>query len=413
MPDQTVVVTGGVISSVGPRSSSRVPQGSQVIDGRGRFLLPGFADMHVHLYTEGDAFTYLANGITTVRNMAGDASHLTFRRKMDSGELIGPRIITAGPIIETKLSHPDNTLVSSVDDARKEVERQHAAGYDFIKIYNALTPEIYAAVLTRARELKIAVAGHVPDTVGLREAILSRQSSIEHLRGYPYELLPIRIRGRAEDPSFRVRTLAWNSVRRGEMKRLAEETARSGVWNCPTFTFTVHELSPSQQHARLLARPETRWLSLNGLPKDRKTGYLADFSEEDFAAAQKGLNEQFRLLRALDEAGAGLLVGTDSWLSGYAFADELELLIKSGLSTRRVLRMATLDASRFLQEEKIRGSIRAGKAADLVLLSADPLIDIGNVRKVVGVVKAGRYYDSEFLAARIEELKSSKAVERK
>ena len=406
---ETVIIQSGRIVAVGARDRTPVPAEAIRIDARGKYLVPGFSDMHVHLYTEGDAFTYLANGITTIRNMAGDASHLAFKKRTAEGQMIGPRIITAGPVIETKLSHPDNALVGTAEEARREVFRQHQAGYDFIKVYNDITPDVYRAVMAAARELKMPVAGHIPDAIGLREALASGQASIEHLRGYPYELLPAKVRRRSVSPQYDERTLAWNAIDAAGIDKIARDTAAAGVWNCPTFTFTVHELSPKRTHEALLRREETAWLSLSGLPKDRTKGYLAGFTEADFAGAQWGLANRFRLLRALDKAGAGLLVGTDSWLSRYALADEMELMVKAGFRPARVLRMATLDTAKFLDESEERGSIRAGKVADLVLLDADPLQRVGNVRKVAGVIKEGRYIDRADIDRRIDQLKRLKA----
>lgn len=261
--DQTVVVRDGRIATVRPAAEVAIPPGADVLDGSGRFLAPGFADMHVHLYTEGDLFTYVANGVTTVRNMAGDTTHLAMRARVASGRLVGPRIITAGPVVEAApLSHPDNVLLESPAAVRGELERQRAAGYDFVKVYNRL------------------------------------------------------------------------------------------------------------------ARPEVSRLSLTGLPTDgAKTSYLRQFTDSDYVAAQRGLDAQFRLARSLSEAGAGLLVGTDSWLAGYAYVDELELFVRAGLTPARVLRMATLDAARFLGEDAAWGAITAGRRADLVLLDGDPLAD--------------------------------------
>ncbi len=133
-----------------------------------------------------------------------------------------------------------------------------------------------------------------------------------------------------------------------------------------------------------------RHLSLRGLPDRSTEGYLAGFTDADYAATQRGLAAQSRLVRELDAAGAGLLVGTDSWLAGFAFADELELLVGAGLSPARVLRMATLDAARFLGEQELRGSVTIGRRADLVLLDADPLVDIANARRIHAVVLDGR-----------------------
>ncbi|MES2521866.1 MAG: amidohydrolase family protein [Gemmatimonadota bacterium] len=390
LADQTVLVQSDRIAAVGLDRDVTVPAGADVVDGTGRFLVPGFADMHVHLYTVGDLFTYVANGITTVRNMAGDSTHLAMRAGVSSGRIIGPRIITAGPVVEAApLSHPDNVLLDSPAAVRRELLRQQRAGYDFVKVYNELARPVYDSVVRVARELGLPVAGHVPASVGIDGALAARQGSIEHFRGYIQALMPSS--APALSASFRERSVAWNRIDDARMAPLVARTVAAGVWNVPTFAFTVHELSPDAAHKRLLARPEVQMLSLQGLPKDRATtGYLREFTDADYAGTQRGLAAQFRLLRALDGAGAGLLVGTDSWLAGYAFADELELLVRAGLSPARVLRMATVDAARYLGEERESGTVAGGRRADLVLLDANPLADIGNVRRVQAVMLRGR-----------------------
>jgi imidazolonepropionase-like amidohydrolase len=389
--DRTVVVRGGRIAAVGSAAEVAVPSDAERVDGRGRFLAPGLADMHVHLYTEGDLFTYVANGITTVRNMAGDTTHLAMRRRVRSGAIVGPRIVTAGPVVEaTPLSHPDNVALDDPATVSRELSRQRAAGYDFVKVYNRLAPAVYDSVVAVAARLRMGVAGHVPHAVGIAGALAAPQRSIEHLRGYVEALVPPSAPV-TPDSAFHAWALAWTRVDTTRLAPLVGRTAAAGVWNCPTFTFIVHEMSPAAEHARLLARPEVRRLSLAGLPKDRATAsYLRAFSDADFAATQRGLTEQFRLVRALDAAGAELLVGTDSWLAGYALADELELLVRAGLSPARVLRIATLDAARFLGEASVSGTVAVGRRADLVLLDADPLVNVGNVRRVRAVMVGGR-----------------------
>jgi len=409
LADRTVLVRDGRIVAVGAVDSVAVPAGAEIVDGAGRFLSPGFADMHVHLYTEGDLLTYVANGITTVRNMAGDSTHLAMRRRVAAGLVVGPRIVTAGPVVEAApLSHPDNVLLEDPAAARAELARQRAAGYDFVKVYNHLARPVYDSVLAAAAELRMAVVGHVPLAVGLDGALAARQRSIEHLRGYVQALMPPS--APLTSDGFRDWSVAWNRMDTTRIAPLVARTVAAGVWNCPTLAFTVHELSAAAEHARLLARPETRHLSLQGLPADRaKTSYLREFTDADYAAAQRGLAGQFALVRALDAAGAGLLVGTDSWLSGYAFADELALLVRAGLPPARVLRMATLDAARFLGEEDAWGTIAVGRRADLVLLDADPLADVGNARRVRAVVANGRLLRREELDRRLGQVDTRRA----
>lgn len=406
VPDQTVLIRDGRITAVGPAADVMIPAGADVVDGKNRFLTPGFADMHVHLYTEGDAFTYVANGVTTVRNMAGDTSHLALRARIASGQLVGPRIITAGPVVEgAPLSHPDNVRLESPAAVRPELTRQRAAGYDFVKVYNRLARPVYDSLVAVAGELGLPVAGHVPFAVGLDGALTARQASIEHFRGYIQALLP-RSATPPSDASFRDWSVAWTQIDDGRIASLVAQTVAAGVWNVPTFAFTVHELSPAAAHAQLLARTHVRHLSLAGLPTNRATtSYLRAFTEADYVAAQHGLEAQFRLAMALDAAGAKLLVGTDSWLAGYAFVDELELLVRAGLTPARVIRMATLDAARFLGEDAEWGKVVAGQRANLVLLDADPLVDIRNARRVRAVVLNGRLLDHEYHARSIAALR--------
>lgn len=408
VPDQTVIVGGTQIVTVGPTAETSIPAGAVVVDGTGRFLSPGFSDMHVHLYTEGDLFTYVANGVTTVRNMAGDSTHLRMRRRVNEGMIVGPRIVTAGPVVEAApLSHPDNALVESPSGVRAELTRQKAAGYDLVKVYNHLDRIVYDSVVAIASELRMPVAGHVPLEVGLERSLALRQRSIEHFRGYIQALMPSE-RPLAGNASFRDWSVAWERIDTLRIPSLVMRTVASGVWNVPTFSFTAHELSPGTEHARLVSRPEVRHLSLQGLPTDRATSsYLKDFSESDFAASQRGLAGQFRLLRALDAAGAGILTGTDSWLAGYAFADELELLVRAGLTPARVLRAATLDAARFLGEERVWGTVAVGRRADLVLLDRNPLIDVAAARGVHAVIVNGRFFSRADLDARLSVLSDS------
>lgn len=405
LPNQTVIISDSSITALGPSKQVSIPKGALSVEGKGKFLVPGFADMHVHLYTEGDILTYLINGVTTVRNMAGDKTHLELKRRISAGELDGPRIITAGPVLETgELSHPDNVLLNDAASARREVERQYKAGYDFVKVYNQMTPDVYAAVMATANEFNMKVVGHVPLEIGINNALTARQDSIEHFRGYIQALVP-RSAPIQPSGSFRNRSVAWNYIEDSRIDELVKRTVAAGVWNCPTFVFSVHELSPIAEHNQLLARPEVKLLSLTGAPdRVKNAGYLSDFTEADFAATQKGLKAQFRLLRALDKAGAGLLVGTDSWLSGYALADEFEMLVKAGLSPARVLRMATADAARFLGESDQWGSIAVGRRANLILLDANPLANIGNTRRIRAVINNGRLFHRENLDILISTL---------
>ena len=189
---QTVIVRDGRITQIGPASNVKVPDGALKIDGRGKYLMPGLADMHVHLYPgagqQNDLASqqlqlFLANGVTTVRNMIGKPEHLLLRDRVAKGELPGPTIYTAGPPML-------GNTVPTPADAERAVTEQKKAGYDFIKVHEGLSPETYAAIVATAKRVGIPFAGHVTATVGLKRALEARQTSIEHLDGYLQAMVP-------------------------------------------------------------------------------------------------------------------------------------------------------------------------------------------------------------------------------
>ena len=360
--------------------------------------------MHVHLRSESALVTFVANGITTVRNMSGDSSHLTMRRRVAAGDLLGPAILTAGPVIEgTPPTMPGMFILMDPRQARGEVTAQHGQGYDFIKVYNNVPGAVYDSIVAVARELNMPVAGHVPFEVGLRGALAARQASIEHLRGYVAELVPASAPVQP-GPSLRSRSVVWKYAKTSPMAGLALATREAGVWNCPTLVVTPHNLLPSAENARLLARPEVRYLGLTEVTDRSRVPFLRDFADSDYAAAQQGLQAQLDLVRALHRAGAGLLAGTDSWLQGFALQDELELLARAGLTPYQVLGIATRAAAEFLGQGREWGTIAVGRRADLQLLEGNPLESLANLNRRPGVMLRGHWLARAELERRLEAL---------
>src|SRR5262249_21711869 len=186
LDDQNVLVRGDRIVAVGPAASTPIPPGATRIDAHGRWLMPGLVDMHVHFNDPGDASLFVANGVTTVRNMWGFPATLELRRECASGTRLGPTIYTAGPILDGRPPiWPGSTVIETADEAEKEIAAEKAAGCDFVKVYNRLSREAYAGILAAARKHGMRVVGHVPDAVGLDGVLAARgQESIEHLTGY-------------------------------------------------------------------------------------------------------------------------------------------------------------------------------------------------------------------------------------
>lgn len=402
---QTVLVRGGTIAWVGAAGEARMPPGATRVEGG--YLLPGFVDMHAHPGSQADLATYASQGITTIRVMWGMPDHLRWRQAARTG-LFSPRIVTAGPIIDgSPPSQPSMTVITDAARARAEVTRQQRAGYDFIKIYNSVPKAVYDSIVAVAGELRIQVAGHVPFEVALGGALEARQTSIEHLRGYVAELVP---KDAPVQPgaTLRSRSIVWNYVDRGRMAALAERTKAAGVTNVPTIVVATHNMLPSAGHAALLERPEVKYLSPADLPDRSKISYLADFTDHDYAETQRGLQGQLDMVRALHHSGARVLVGTDSWLQGFAYQEELTLFEKAGLSRPEVLAAATYRAAEYFNEQGRWGEIKVGQRADLQLVGADPFASLDNLKERRGVMLRGRWYSAEQLAAALDRTQRSR-----
>lgn len=409
VPDQTVLVEDGVIVRVGPASDVAVPPDARIIDGRGQYLLPGFADMHVHLGSQASLDLLLAHGITVARDMFGRPSFLSWPEEILEGRRSGPRLVVASPIFEGT-PPPDKAdvilterriIVDDSASAADSVANQVTQGYDLIKVYNNLPAAAYRGILTAASRRGIPVVGHVPFEVGLRGVFEGGQSTIEHLRGYVFESIPAAA---PDQPGadFRSRLVAWRHADTAMLRSLAEETARVEIWNVPTLA-TYLDLLPAARMHELTDRPGWRQC-MRGARADRiktraRVPYFAVMSDLDFAATQEGVAVQRRLVDMLHEAGAGILVGTDRSPKGFSFHWEMEQLVEAGLGPWEVLRAATLDAARYLGQDDRYGSVSETKNAELVLLGANPIEDIRNTKNISAVYAGGRLIEAEELAA--------------
>ncbi len=394
---QTVIVQDGRITWSGPAAKATIPAGAVRIDGRGKFLLPGFADMHTHPSSPFDLYTYLANGITRIRVMWGDTATLRWRRDAETGTLPAPRIYTAGAIIDgSPPSQPMMTVLTDPTQARAEVMAQHTAGFDFIKVYNSVPKAVYDTITAVARELGMPVAGHVPFAAGLAGALAAHQASIEHLRGYIAELVP-KDAPIQPGATLRSRTLAWNNIDQTRFPALVKRTVAAGVWNVPTFVVQALDMLPSAEYRALMARPEVALLGRDNVPDRSKISYLADYTDADFAESERAILPQMAFARALYERGAHLMLGTDSWLNGWAFHDEMKLFEKAGIPRAAILRLATHEPAVFLGLGRTQGAVTAGYAADLQLVGGNPLDDLNHLMDRAGVMVRGRWYPKDEL----------------
>jgi imidazolonepropionase-like amidohydrolase len=424
--DYTVLVSNGVVIKLGPAGKVPIPNSSRRIEGHGKYLIPGLADMHVHLGAEvpGMGFTapnaldasiappewdpeveaefwlYLVNGVTTVRNMSGSPTTLHWRRRIESGEIAGPRIHTASPIIDgDPPSYPSSTAIrlSQVDRVHGLVDRLQRDGYEFVKVYNTLTPEVYFALADATHAAGLLLVGHVPYQVGIEGALKARQDSIEHLRGYDF--------GPNEHYTTSVsvtRFTGWLRVPDEKIALYARETAATGTWNCPTLVISQDgTLSGDEQ----LARRNRKEMQL--LPRRlREVSTRNVASDEILAAIHSTVSKQRSMVKALQNAGARLLAGTDSPLQmvvpGFDLHRELELLVEAGLTPFQALLTATKNAQEFLRCGEHRGTIAIGQDADLVMIEGNPLLDAQSSRHVAGVLLRDNWYSREKLQAQVQ-----------
>ncbi len=394
---QTVVVEGDRIVSVEESSKAPLDSGTRVVSRGSGYLLPGLADLHVHLSGEADMLLFLLNGVTSVRNMWGFSRHLVWRSEIERGRLLGPTVYTTGPIIDGfpprwNMSVPLGTTEAAVS----EVRRQKAAGYSAIKVYNGLSEEIYRAVVREAGNQGLPVVGHVPDSVLLGSVLSARQRSIEHLEGWVGALQSASApwKGRPMRPEELPRALEFFD--RGLIPEVAGQMARSDSWSCPTLEVYERFASPAQVAERL-SLPEMRWC-----PPSVIAGWdpSADFRFRNlppsFWEGLKRIREGRReIVRALRKSGAKVLVGTDTpnpWVvPGFSLHNELDHLVGCGYSAPEVLRLATETASEFLGVAGEFGVVRPGARADLVLLEENPLLDVSRARHPRGVMARGHW----------------------
>jgi hypothetical protein len=408
LADQTVVVVGQRITAVGPAGEVKVPAGTTRIDGRGKFLMPGLAEMHAHIppgnATDADIEKVLAyfalNGVTTVRGMLGAPRHLGYRDRAAKGEVLSPTIYTTGPSL-------NGSSIPTVEAAIKAVTDQKAAGYDLLKIHPGIKAEVYDAMASTATRLGIRFVGHVPLDVGLRRALAARQASLDHVDGFIEAMVPPTSAVPATQSAF----FGYNLVPHVEQSRLAElvQLAKaSGTWIVPTQTLFESMMGPTSPD-ELRQWPEMKYWP---------SGTVAQWAQSTATTRQQlgftaGQGEQMNLLRrrimnALRQAGVPFLLGSDApqwWnVPGFSLERELQAMVKAGFTPWQALESGSRNVARFFNAEDEFGTVAAGRRADLVLLDANPVEDVGNWSKRAGVMVRGKWIPRQEIAERLNAL---------
>lgn len=404
--DWAVVVRDGVISALGPDDSIVDPDGAQVIDGRGKTLMPGLIDMHVHIYDEPELAAFLSHGVTTVRNAGGMPFHLELQDRLEAGTIVGPSLLTSGPIINEKGGRNANILqvmVDGPDEARAVVRKQYEQGYGSIKVYSNLAQDSYAAILEEAKKLHMPVFGHPVEGKPQASDPMAKESfdlllddglvDIEHMESIIWHALDQDM----DDDRARL---------------LARKIAAAGLAVDPTLIVHYNLTELTRTRGAHIYRDEMEMFNPLVLLFDRGAFDFWASYERD---SEIRLAEFYRrCVKIFHEEGVVLTVGTDSGamvtLPGSSVTRELELFVRAGLTPFEALKSATVHPARLLELGDEIGQIRVGYKADLILVNNDPLADVSVVEHPVGVMRDGVWFDQADMAELHEAAKHPSLV---
>lgn len=391
----TVIVEGDRIREVGPASQVSVPEEATIIDGSGKYLIPGLSEMHGHIppptapaqFVEDVLFLYLANGITTVRGMLGAPNQLDLRERANSGQLLSPTLYLAGPSF-------NGNSIESPEQAIEKVARQAEEGWDLLKIHPGLTRAEYDALAEKAHQVGIEFAGHVPEDVGILHALEKGQQTIDHLDGY------LQYAGGAGE----------NPLDESKLRESVEATVEAGARVVPTLALW-ETIIGARELDRLTSYPELEYMPAEMVEgwtrnvRDRLENLPGTIQERKEVARNR-----LRLLNELQKAGVGVLLGTDApqlfSVPGFSVHREIARMQDAGMTPLEIIRSGTVNVGQYLADKDSFGKILPGHRADLILLEADPLMDLTSLRNQAGVMVRGRWLSRQEIDQRLATIKN-------
>lgn len=394
VPNQQVVIDSGKIKSIKTAVKSDLNY-THSIDGSGKYLMPGLAEMHAHIpppttnreRIEETLFLYLSNGITTIRGMLGDPLHLELREKAKNGALLSPRIFTSSPSL-------NGNSVTSIEEAAEKVTAYQKEGYDFLKIHPGIQLEIFDQIVKTANEVGIPFSGHVPVDVGIRHALESKYASIDHVDGFLEGLVPTSEKVNPTENGFfgYAFTPLADTNNIDELVQMAEENQ---VWIVSTQSLFERWFAPISAD-ELLLQPEMKYMPKTTLEnwKSVKERYM---TEEDFDLEQWQHFDSIRkqLIKKLSDNGHGMLLGSDAPqlfnVPGFSIHHEIQGMLGAGMTPAEILRSGTINPAIFFTRQDTFGEVKEGLDADLLLIDANPLEDLKALKQISGVFLQGRW----------------------
>lgn len=409
LQNQVVVVRDGKITSISDAGKVNFDKTAQVIDGSGKYLIPGLAEMHAHVPPVDDLdpmkevlLLFAANGITTIRGMLGHPKHLELRSKINSGEILGPRFITAGPSF-------NGNSVKTPEQGSEMVRQQKQAGYDLLKIHPGITRENFEAIARTAKEANIPFEGHVPFAVGVWRAIELGYRAIDHMDGFVEGLVPDINNFTEQQVGF----FGMNVTDNADTTRipaLLKALKDKNIWVVPTQALAERWMSPIAVEVFSNA-PEMIYMSAdtrNNWANSKKN--LMNNPAYNTEEVNRYLHLRRKLIYESNKNGIGLLLGADAPqvfnVPGFSAHHELRYMVDAGLTPYEALKTATVNVGRFLNRSDI-GTIKTGAVADLVLLNGNPLSDINQTQNIEGVMLNGKWLPKSWINDTLKSLEKN------
>lgn len=403
--NQMVIVNKGKVTAIGKKL--KYGKDALVIDAKGKYLIPGLAEMHAHVPPNDNLeshkevlFLFAANGITTIRGMLGHPSHLTLRSKINTGEVFGPRFYTTGPSF-------NGLSVKTAERGAEMVREQKAAGYDYLKLHPGLTKETFASISSTANQIGIPFAGHVSFGVGVWRAIDAGYSSIDHMDGFVEAMVP-GIESMVEQQTGLFGMFVADKADESVIPGLMKELKAKNIWVVPTQSLADRWFASTFTGDEFMKEPESKYMNkqtVNQWIESKKT--LMANPQYDATKIDNFIKLRRKLIYECQKNGVGLLLGCDAPqvfnVPGFSTHNELKYLVDAGLTPYQALRTGTVNVAKYLNLVDA-GTIRPGAIADLVLINGNPLTDITNTKKVEGVMVRGKWLSKAEIDAGLKKL---------
>ncbi|MFI5129371.1 MAG: amidohydrolase family protein [Chitinophagales bacterium] len=412
MENQDVLIRNGKISAIENSGTLRYTADALIVEGKGKYLMPGLAEMHAHV-PQGDNLEpmkevlklFIVNGVTTIRGMLGHPKHLELRAKLKSREIIGPHFYTSGPSF-------NGNSVKTPEAGAEMVKQQKQAGYDFLKLHPGLNVEKFEAISKTAKEVNIPFAGHVSFDVRIGRAIDAGYATIDHLDGFIESLVP-GIESIKEQEAGPFALFIADKADHSKISSLAKSLRDHNIWVVPTQALAERWFASNRSSEQLSKAPEMKYMDASTAKAwlNNKNN-LQQNPQYDSAAASRFVQLRRKLIYECNKAGVGLLLGSDAPqvfnVPGFSIHHELQYMVDAGLTPYEALKTGTVNVAKFYGQND-QGTIRKDSRSDLILLNGNPLKDISQTRNISGVMLGNLWLSKEYIVKELEKIEKQKA----